>query len=54
MLKELLQSDNNYGRNFQFSILMFLTRTITPDESIKKEQLFKNKLGTDSFGLNDN
>jgi hypothetical protein len=29
-------------------------RTITADEAIKKERLFKNKLGTNSFGLNNN
>ena len=28
--------------------------TITADQAIEKEQLFKNKLGTNSFGLNNN
>ncbi|KQK26098.1 hypothetical protein AR438_10985 [Chryseobacterium aquaticum] len=54
MLRALLNSDATYGRNFQFSILMLLPRTITADETIKKERLFKDKLGTNSFGLNDN
>ncbi len=54
MLMQLLEKDQNYGNNFQFSILMLLPRTITPDEAIKKERLFKNKLGTNSFGLNSN
>jgi hypothetical protein len=53
-LKELVTNDSNYGNNFQFSILMLLPRTITADEAIKKERLFKNKLGTNSFGLNNN
>ena len=53
-LKELVEKNPNYGSNFQFSILMLLPRTITADEAIKKEQLFKNKLGTNSFGLNNN
>lgn len=53
-LKELIGNDFKYGNNFQFSILMLLPRTITPDEAIKKERLFKNKLGTNSFGLNNN
>lgn len=53
-LKELILHNPEYGNNFQFSILMLLPRTITPDEAIKKEQLFKNKLGTNSFGLNNN
>ena len=53
-LKELVASDPNYGIHFQFSILMLLPRTITAEEAIKKERLFKNKLGTNSFGLNNN
>jgi hypothetical protein len=53
-LKELVENDPAYGNHFQFSILMLLPRTITPDEAIKKERLFKNKLGTNSFGLNNN
>jgi hypothetical protein len=53
-LKELVDNDPTHGSYFQFSILMLLPRTITPDEAIKKERLFKNKLGTNSFGLNNN
>lgn len=53
-LKELITDDPTYGNNFQFSILMLLPRTITAEEAIKKERLFKNKLGTNSFGLNNN
>ncbi len=53
-LKELIEKDKNHAVNFQFSILMLLPRTITADEAIKKERLFKNKLGTNSFGLNNN
>lgn len=53
-LKELIEKDTNYSENFQFSILMLLPKTITVDEAIKKEQLFKRKLGTNSFGLNNN
>ena len=53
-LKELIKGDKNYANNFKFSILMLLPSTITADEAIKKERLFKNKLGTNSFGLNNN
>lgn len=53
-LVELVNSNESYARYFQFSILMLLPRTITSDEAIKKETLFKRKLGTNSFGLNDN
>ncbi len=54
MLIELLKKDISYASNFRFSILMLLPKTITPDEAIKKEKLFKTKLGTNSFGLNEN
>lgn len=53
-LKEQINLDPSYARHFQFSILMLLSRTVTADEAIKKERLFKNKLGTNSFGLNNN
>ena len=51
MLIDLLKNDPTYGFNFRFSILMLLPRTITPDKAIKKERLFKNKLGTNAFEL---
>lgn len=54
MLKELIENENDYAKNFTFSILMLLPKTITPNEAIKKEKLYKNKLGTNSFGLNNN
>ncbi len=53
-LKELIAANPRHSRNFRFSILMLLPRTITADEAIKKERLFKNKLGTNAFGLNNN
>jgi len=33
---------------------MLLPKTITPDQAIEKELLLKKKLGTNSFGLNNN
>jgi hypothetical protein len=53
-LKELMKQDENYARNFRFSILMLLPSTVTNKEAIEKEQLFKRKLGTNAFGLNNN
>lgn len=53
-LKELISNNPKHGEHFQFSILMLLPRTITAEEAIKKEGIFKNKLGTNSFGLNNN
>jgi hypothetical protein len=54
MLLDLLKNDPDHGYNFRFSILMLLPKTVTPDEAIRKERLFKDKLGTYSFGLNNN
>ena len=54
-LKALIDEDWEYAcKHFQFSILMLLPKTVTPDEAIRKEQLFKRKLGSNSFGLNNN
>ncbi|MBS1979419.1 MAG: GIY-YIG nuclease family protein [Bacteroidetes bacterium] len=53
-LKELVGKKKDYADNFQFSILMILPKTITADQAIEKERLLKNKLGTNSFGLNSN
>jgi hypothetical protein len=52
--KELMTGDKEYANYFRFSILMLLPKTITADQAIKKERLFKRKLGTNSFGLNSN
>lgn len=54
-LIELMKNDSQYAvKNFQFSILMLLSKTITAEEAIKRETLFKRKLGSNSFGLNNN
>ena len=54
-LIELIETDEQYAvKYFQFSILMLLPKTVTSDEAIRKEQMFKTKLGTNSFGLNNN
>jgi hypothetical protein len=53
-LKALISKDKHYSRYFQFTILMTLPMTMTKNEVIKREQLFKKKLGTKSFGLNCN
>ena len=39
---------------FQFSILQLLEKTATADEVIQTESLWKKKLQTIAFGMNDN
>lgn len=53
-LKELLQKDKEYYKNFKFTILQTLSSALTKNEVIKYEELFKNKLGSKVFGLNCN
>lgn len=54
-LRELIEKDEHYAsKHFQFSILMLLPKTVTADEAVSKEKLFKRKLGSNSFGLNKN
>ena len=53
-LMELLAKSPNHARNFRFSILRTLSKTLTSKEVIAKEALYKKKLGTRAFGLNSN
>jgi hypothetical protein len=54
LLKELLARDSDYPKRFRFSLLQILPKTFTRDEVIKREALYKQKLGTRSTGLNLN
>lgn len=53
-LKKLVKKDPNYGNNFRYTILMLLPKTTTRDQALVKETLFKKKLGSKAFGLNNN
>lgn len=54
MLEELLaKNGDGYARNFQYTILRTLPRTLTPKEVITYEGLYKKKLGSRAFGLNE-
>lgn len=52
--KELKAKDPDFSQNLQFSILEVLTRTADKSYCIHKESLWKEKLGTRAFGLNEN
>jgi len=54
LLVELLKDDPEYARNFTFTILRTLPKTLTDQEVISKENLYKDKLGSKVFGLNSN
>ncbi len=53
-LKELIDNDANYARNFTFSLVMVMSKSSTKEAVIAKEQLFKRKFGTIMNGLNNN
>ena len=54
LMKELICAHPERYHQFQFSILQILPKTITDDEVIQIERLYKQKLLTIPFGLNDN
>ena len=51
-LQELVRADPSYAENFVFSVLQVLPKTLKREEVIKKEELYKQKLGTSVSGLN--
>lgn len=51
---KLLKEHPERYHQFQFSVLQILPKTAIDEEVIKIEQLYKNKLKTVDFGLNDN
>jgi hypothetical protein len=53
MVAELEADPATYQR-FQFAVLQILPRSVTPDDVIKVETLYKRKLLTKEFGLNAN
>lgn len=53
-LVELITADTDYCNNFQFSILEVFPVKRDRHEVLEYEQLYKKKLGSIKFGLNDN
>lgn len=54
LMKELICAYPERYHDFQFSILQILPKTVTDDEVIRTESLYKKKLLTIPFGMNDN
>lgn len=54
LMKELICNCPERYHHFQFSILQILPKTTTDDEVIQTESLYKKKLLSISFGLNNN
>ena len=51
-LRELIKRDSDYPRRFCYSVLQVLPKTMARGEVFKREQLYKEKLGTRAQGLN--
>ena len=54
LMKEVVCNYPDRYHNFQFSILQILPKTLTPEEVINTESLYKRKLLSIDFGMNDN
>ncbi len=54
VLADLVRTDPTYPDRFRFSILQVLPKSMTRDEVLTRERLFKEKLGTRATGLNLN
>ena len=53
-IKALLKEYPERYKDFQFSILQICSKSMSDDEIIDLESLYKKKLGTRKFGLNEN
>lgn len=53
-LRELIRGDSAYPEQFRFSVLQILPKTMAREEVLKREKLYKEKLGTRATGLNSN
>ncbi len=51
-LKGLISECEDYAKNFRFSILHILSKTLAKREVINWEEIYKGKLGTRATGLN--
>ncbi len=54
LMKEAVCAYPERYKEFQFSILQILPKNLTDEEIIKMESLYKRKLMTKEFGMNDN
>ena len=54
LLRELIRSGAAYPDQFRFSVLQILAKTISRDEVLRRERIYKAKLGSRAKGLNLN
>ena len=54
LLKALLSRDSRFPRGFRFSLLQIFPKTWSREELLKRELMYKAKLGSRAHGLNVN
>lgn len=54
LLRKMIRRESAYPSAFRFSLLQILPKTIARDELLRREALYKAKLGTRATGLNLN
>ncbi|MGI2897324.1 hypothetical protein ACRTD4_24965, partial [Vibrio alginolyticus] len=54
LLKLICESGRDMHREFRFSILRTLPKSLTQKEVIEYENFYKSKLGSRAYGLNEN
>ena len=50
-LRALIEHDSDYPKQFRFSVLQILPKTLARDEVLQREVLYNHKLGTRATGL---
>lgn len=53
-LRDLIKRDSAYPSRFRFSLLQILPKTVPREEILRREALYKTKLGSRAMGLNLN
>jgi hypothetical protein len=54
LLKKLMKRDPSYAHSFRYSILQILPKTMAREEILRREEIYKTKLGSRAKGLNLN
>lgn len=54
LLRELTKAGSDYPTRFRFSVLQVLPKSMSRDEVLRREAIYKAKLGSRAMGLNAN
>jgi hypothetical protein len=54
LLRKLMEHDPSYPQAFRFSVLQILPKTMAREEILRREAIYKMKLGSRAKGLNSN